>query len=65
MLKEMYRTLNFNVDDYLSPTSFDNAKFVIDLAKKLAKDYYEIEKFDGAMFADFEGNFKYYPKENI
>jgi hypothetical protein len=62
MLKEMYRTLNFNVDDYLSPTSFDNAKFVIDLAKKLAKDYYEIEKFDGAMFADFKGNFKYYPK---
>ena len=65
MLKEMYRTLDFNVNDYLSPTSFDNAKFVIDLSKKLAKDYYEIEKFDGAMFADFKGNFKYYPKEEF
>lgn len=62
MLKKMYRTLDFNVNDYLSNDSFDNAKFVIDLAQKLSQDYYDIEQFDGAMFADFQGNFKYYPK---
>ena len=62
MLGKMYRTLEFNVNDYLSDASFDNAKFVIDLAKKLAQDYYDIEGFDGVMFADFNGNFKYYPE---
>ena len=58
--KKMYRTLDLNASNFLSNDEFKSGEFVIDLAKKLAQDYYDIEKFDGLMFSDPDGNFKYY-----
>lgn len=58
--KKMYRTLDLNASDFLSNDEFKSGEFVIELAKQLAQAYYDIEKFDGAMFSDPDGNFKYY-----
>ena len=60
-LKTMYKSLNFDANNYIGPTGFDHSAFTIDLAKQLAEEYYDVEKFDAAMFADFKGNYKYYP----
>lgn len=60
-LKTMYKSLNFDANNYIGPTGFDHSAFTIDLAKQLAEEYYDVEKFDAAMFADFRGNYKYYP----
>ena len=58
--KDMYPSLDLNASDYLGPTGFDHSAFTISLAKELAKEYYDVEKFDASMFADFKGNYQYY-----
>ena len=58
--KDMYPSLDLNASDYLGSTGFDHSAFTIDLAKELAKEYYDVEKFDASMFADFKGNYQYY-----
>ena len=63
--KELYPSLNFNGKDYLGATGFNHATFTIDLAKQLATEYYDVEKFDAAMFADFKGNYQYYPEDKF
>ena len=63
--KDMYPSLDLNASDYLGPTGFDHSAFTIDLAKKLAKEYYDVEKFDASMFADFNGNYQYYPGDGF
>ena len=51
---------------YSPPKLIDAAReakrFIGDLAKTLAKDYFEEHKFDGFMMSDNIGNFKYYEK---
>ena len=59
--KDMYKSLDLDANNYLGPTGFDHSAFTIELAKQLAAEYYDVEKFDAAMFADFKGNYKYYP----
>jgi len=59
--KDMYKSLDLDANNYLGPTGFDHSAFTIELAKQLATEYYDVEKFDAAMFADFKGNYKYYP----
>jgi len=59
-LKKMYRTLDLNSNDFLTDSEFKSGEFVIELAKQLAQAYYDIEKFDGVLFSDLDGNFKYY-----
>ena len=56
----MYPSLDLNASDYLGPTGFDHSAFTISLAKELSKEYYDVEKFDASMFADFKGNYQYY-----
>ena len=63
--KELYPSLDFNGKDYLGATGFDHTTFTFDLAKKLAKEYYDVEKFDASMFADFKGNYQYYPGDGF
>ena len=58
--KDMYPSLDLNASDYLGPTGFDHSAFTISLAKELSKEYYDVEKFDASMFADFKGNYQYY-----
>ena len=58
--KKMYRTLDLNANNFLTNDEFKSGEFVIELAKQLAQAYYDIEKFDGVMFSDPDGNFKYY-----
>jgi len=58
--KKMYRTLDLDANNFLSNDEFKSGEFVIELAKQLAQAYYDIEKFEGAMFSDPDGNFKYY-----
>jgi hypothetical protein len=58
--KDMYPSLDLNASDYLGSTGFDHSTFTINLAKELAKEYYDVEKFDASMFADFKGNYQYY-----
>ena len=58
--KDMYPSLDLNASDYLGSTGFDHSAFTISLAKELAKEYYDVEKFDASMFADFKGNYQYY-----
>ena len=65
MFKSMYRTLDINANDYIKGDTFDFNTFTIDLAKKLAKAYYDAEQFDGFMMADMNGNFKYYSKDEF
>jgi hypothetical protein len=65
MFKLMYRTLDINANDYIKDDTFDFNTFTIDLAKKLAKAYYDTEGFDGLMMADMNGNFKYYPEDKF
>ena len=60
--KDMYKSLDLDANDYLGPTGFDHSAFTIELAKQLAAEYYDVEKFDASMFADFKGNYKYYPE---
>jgi hypothetical protein len=59
--KDMYKSLDLDANNYLGPTGFDHSAFTVELAKQLAAEYYDVEKFDAAMFADFKGNYKYYP----
>jgi hypothetical protein len=59
--KDMYKSLDLDANNYLGPTGFDHSSFTVELAKQLAEEYYDIEKFDAAMFSDFKGNYKYYP----
>ena len=59
--KDMYKSLDLDANNYLGPTGFDHSAFTIELAKQLAAEYYDVEKFDASMFADFKGNYKYYP----
>ncbi|MDB4343560.1 hypothetical protein OAE25_00220 [Verrucomicrobiales bacterium] len=63
--KELYPSLDFNGKDYLGATGFNHSTFTIDLAKQLATEYYDVEKFDAAMFADFKGNYQYYPENEF
>ena len=58
--KKMYRTLDLDANNFLTNSEFKSGEFVLELAKQLAKAYYEVEGFDGAMFSDPNGNFKYY-----
>ena len=58
--KDMYKSLDLDANNYLGPTGFDHSAFTIELAKQLAAEYYDVEKFDAAMFADFKGNYQYY-----
>jgi hypothetical protein len=58
--KKMYRTLDLDANNFLSNTEFNSGEFTVELAKQLAQAYYDIEKFDGVIFSDPDGNFKYY-----
>lgn len=60
MFKKMYRTLNLKANDFLTNDEFKSGGFTTELAKQLAQSYYDIEKFDGVIFSDPNGNFKYY-----
>jgi len=44
---------------------FEAKNFINELAKVLARDYFEEHKFDGMMFSDNVGNFKYYEGDNF
>ena len=63
--KKMYRTLNLNASDFITDNEFKSGEFVLELAKQLASAYYDKEQFDGIMFSDPNGNFKYYSEDGF
>jgi len=52
--------LSMDISSYFTGKEFESDKFIVDLAKNLAKDYFEEHQFDGFMISDNKGNFKYY-----
>lgn len=65
VLESSYPGLKFDTASYISNGVFDSKKFVVDLAKKLAREYYLEHKFEGFMISDPNGNFKYYDKDGF
>ena len=63
ILKKLYPSLELDVNNFIQNNEFDSSKFTIEVAKQLAKEYYDEEQFDGFMISDPEGNFKYFPKD--
>ena len=52
--------LNLDFKSYFSDDEFEDKRFIGDLAKQLARDYYEEKNDDAFMISDTKGNFKYY-----
>ncbi len=55
--------LDFN--KYFINDEFEAKRFIGDLAKQLARDYFEEHKFDGMMFSNNVGDFKYYEGDDF
>lgn len=52
--------LRLDISKYFTNDGFNHSEFVIELAKQLARDYYNEHKFSAFMISDPNGNFKYY-----
>lgn len=52
--------LNLDFKSYFSDDEFEAKRFIGDLAKQLARDYYEEKNDDAFMISNAEGDFKYY-----
>ena len=57
--------LPMNFESYFTSDEFEAKRFIGDLARVLARDYFEEHKFDGFMVSDNIGNFKYYEGDSF
>ena len=52
--------LDLDFKSYFDDNEFETIRFIVDLAKQLARDYEEEKDDDAFMISDNKGNFKYY-----
>jgi hypothetical protein len=65
IFKSLYGQYAINIEDYLEGQNFNIDKFKLDIAKTLAKDYYEEYKFDYILFIDPNLNYAIYDKNTF
>jgi hypothetical protein len=65
IFKSLYGQYAVNIEDYLEGQEFNINKFKLDIAKALAKDYYEEYKFDYILFIDPNLNYVIYSKDTF
>lgn len=65
ILENLYPTLELDPHMYFSDDGFDYTNFLILLTRQLSNEYINTSTFEMVMFADPEGNFKTYNKEEI